>query len=257
MTYNDGEGNATQTKELYVTGIPALEKAKSYTYDVKIGKDKATVGSVRVTDWGEGNAITGGDAVTTTEKAVLIIKNALDAGDTYIEIRDLPANADKSVFDAITDALKSAASYGSIELTVHNVKALPSLAFSRCSQLKSISLPDVKSIDENAFLMCTYLETINAPRVSSIGNQAFDFCNHLKSVILGNISAAGSNIFEYVRTESVDLILSKDQKVMTGSDVEGWQSDESNPYAKSPDHTRLQFLGRTFKSITCGGTRYE
>lgn len=66
VTYNDGEGNATQTKELYVTGIPALEKAKSYTYDVKIGKDKVTIGSVSVTDWGEGDAITGGDAVTTT-----------------------------------------------------------------------------------------------------------------------------------------------------------------------------------------------
>ena len=37
VTYNDGDGNATQSKELYVTGIPALEKAKSYTYDVKIG----------------------------------------------------------------------------------------------------------------------------------------------------------------------------------------------------------------------------
>lgn len=258
VTYNDGDGKPTQTKVLDVTGIPALDKAMSYTYDVKIGKDKATIGSVSVTDWGEGNAITGGDAVTTTEKAVLIIKNALDAGDTYIEIRDLPANADKSVFDAITDALKSAASYGSIELTVHNVKALPSLAFSRCSQLKSISLPDVKSIDENAFLMCTYLETINAPRVSSIGNQAFDFCNHLKSVILGNISAAGSNIFEYVRTESVDLILSKDQKVMTGSDVEGWQSDESSEnYEKSDDHVQRLFLGKTFKSIKCGRTKYE
>lgn len=35
VTYNDGEGNATQTKELYVKGIPALSKAMSYTYDVK------------------------------------------------------------------------------------------------------------------------------------------------------------------------------------------------------------------------------
>lgn len=83
VTYNDGEVvNPTQTKELYVTGIPALEKAKSYTYDVKIGKDKATIGSVSVADWGKGDAITGGDAVTTTENAVLIIKNALAVGNT-------------------------------------------------------------------------------------------------------------------------------------------------------------------------------
>ena len=43
VTYNDGDGNATQTKILYVTGILALEKAQSYTYDVKIGKDKVTI----------------------------------------------------------------------------------------------------------------------------------------------------------------------------------------------------------------------
>ena len=66
VTYNDGEGNPTQTKELYVTGIPALEKAKSYTYDVKIGKDKVTIGSVSVADWGNGDAITGGDASILT-----------------------------------------------------------------------------------------------------------------------------------------------------------------------------------------------
>lgn len=140
VTYNDGEGNATQTKELYVTGIPALDKAMSYTYDVKIGKDKATIGSVRVEDWGTGYAITGGDAVTTTENAVLIIKNALAAGNTNIEIRNLPANADNSVFDAIREALKSA-SDGSIELTVYGVEAFPSNAFSNCQPLKLISLP--------------------------------------------------------------------------------------------------------------------
>ena len=59
VTYNDGVGNPTQTKELYVTGIPALEKAKSYTYDVRIGKDNAIIGSVSVADWGTIEGITG------------------------------------------------------------------------------------------------------------------------------------------------------------------------------------------------------
>lgn len=214
VTYNDGEGNATQTKELYVTGIPALDKAMSYTYDVKIGKDKATIGSVRVEDWGTGYAITGGDAVTTTENAVLIIKNALAAGNTNIEIRNLPANADNSVFDAIREALKSA-SEGSIELTVYGVEALPSNAFSNCQPLKLISLPDVKSIESLAFQGCNGLETIYAPRVSFINDFAFSDCQYLKSVTLGNISAAGIRIFDNVPTYIVDLTLSKDQKVMT------------------------------------------
>lgn len=255
VTYNDGDGKPTQTKVLDVTGIPALDKAMSYTYDVKIGKDKATIGSVSVTDWEPGDDITGGDAVTTTENAVLIIKNALAAGEKNIEIRNLPANADKSVFDAIREALKSA-SEGSIELTVYGVETLPSSAFLNCKPLKVINLQDVKSIESVAFQDCIDLETIYAPRVSSISDFAFADCPKLKSVTLGNISAAGINIFDNVYTESVDLTLSKDQKVMTGKDFEPWQSDESEPYANSSDHKRQQFLGKRFHSIKCGRYQY-
>ena len=256
VTYNDGEGKATQTTKLDVTGIPALDKAMSYTYDVKIGKDKATIGNVSVTDWGPGDDITGGDAVTTTENAVLIIKNALAAGNKNIEIRNLPANADKSVFDAIREALKSA-SEGSIELTVYGVETLPSSAFLNCKPLKSIYLQDVKSIESVAFQDCIGLETIYAPIVSSISDFAFADCPKLKSVTLGNISAAGIRIFDNVYTEVVDLTLSKDQKVMTRKDIEAWQSDESEKYARSDDHLRVRFLGKEFHSITCGNIKFE
>ena len=256
VTYNDGEViNPTQTKELYVTGIPALEKAKSYTYDVKIGKDKATIGSVSVADWGKGDAITGGDAVTTTENAVLIIKNALAVGNTNIVINNLAANADISVFNAIREALSSA-SDGSIDLTVYGVEALPSNAFFNCKPLKVISLPYVKSIESVAFQDCIGLKTIYAPIVSSISDYAFADCPKLNSVTLGNISAAGINIFDNVDTESVDLTLSKDQKVMTKKDIDAWQSDESKKYADSPDHRQRQFLGKIFHSIKCGRNTY-
>lgn len=256
VTYNDGEVvNPTQTKELYVTGIPALDKAMSYTYDVKIGKDKATIGSVSVTDWGPGDDITGGDAVTTTENAVLIIKNALAAGNKNIVINNLAANADISVFNAIREALSSA-SEGSIDLTVYGVETLPSNAFSNCQPLKVISLPDVKSIEWVAFQGCNGLKTIYAPRVSFINDFAFSYCQNLESVTLGNISAAGINIFDNVFTEIVDLTLSKDQKVMTGRDYEGWKSDESEKYADSPDHKQPQFLGKRFHSIKCGRNTY-
>lgn len=256
VTYNDGDGKPTQTKVLDVTGIPALDKAMSYTYDVKIGKDKATIGSVSVTDWGPGDDITGGDAVTTTENAVLIIKNALAAGEKNIEIRNLPANADKSVFDAIREALKSA-SEGSIELTVYGVEALPSSAFADCQPLKSISLPDVKSIESFAFHGCNGLKKIYAPIVSFIDDLAFADCLDLKSVTLGNISAAGIRIFDNVYTEIVDLTLSKDQKVMTRKDFEAWQSDESKNYIDSEDHKYVQFLGKRFQSIKCGSRIYK
>lgn len=254
VTYNDEDGNPTLSKDLFVKGIPAHEYAQSYTYNVKIGKDKAAVGNVKVTDWSTGSVIKGGDAVTTTENALLVIEKALAANKKNIEIT-LDANADKSVFDAIREALKSA-SEGSIELTVYGVEALPSNAFSDCQPLKFISLPHVKSIDRYAFQECNRLETIYAPIVSSISDLAFLKCSWLKSVTLGNITKAGISIFDFVPTEGVDLTLSKDQKVMTGSDDEGWQSVESK-YARSDDHLRVQFLGKEFHSITCGNIKFE
>ena len=254
VTYNDEDGNPTLSKDLFVKGIPAHEYAQSYTYNVKIGKDKAAVGNVKVTDWSTGSVIKGGDAVTTTENALLVIEKALAANKKNIEIT-LDANADKSVFDAIREALKSA-SEGSINLTVYGVETLPPSAFTDCKPLKSISLPEVKSIDRYAFQECNRLETIYAPIVSSISDCAFLNCPRLISVTLGNISAAGFSIFDNVPTDGVDLTLSKDQKVMTGSDDEGWQSVESK-YARSDDHLRVQFLGKEFHSITCGNIKFE
>lgn len=255
VTYNDEDGNPTLSKDLFVKGIPAHEYAQSYTYNVKIGKDNAAVGNVNVTDWSTGSVIEGGDAVTTTENALLVIEKALAANKKNIEIT-LDANADKNVFDAIREALKSA-SKGSIELTVYGVETLPSNAFSNCQPLKSINLPEVKHIDRYAFQECNRLETIYAPRVSFIDYLAFSYCQNLESVTLGNISAAGISIFDGVYTEVVDLTLSKDQMVMTGSDDEGWHSVESAPYARSDDHLRIRFLGKKFKSITCGNIKYE
>ena len=256
VTYNDEDGNPTLSKDLFVKGIPAHEKSQSYTYNVKIGKDNAAVGNVNVTNWSTGSVIKGGDAVTTTENALLVIEKALAANKKNIEIT-LDANADKSVFDAIREALSSA-SDGSIDLTVYGVEALPSSAFLNCKPLKVISLPDVKSIESVAFQDCIGLKTIYAPIVSSISDFAFADCPKLKSVTLGNISAAGISIFDGVSTDYVvDLTLSKDQKVMKGSDDEGWHSVESAPYARSDDHLQIRFLGKKFKSITCGNIKFE
>ena len=133
---------------------------------------------------------------------------------------------------------------------------MPSSAFLNCKPLKVINLQDVKSIESVAFQDCIDLETIYAPRVSSISDFAFADCLQLRSVTLGNISAASIRIFDNVYTEAVDLTLSKDQMVMTGSDDKGWKSDESKKYANSEDHKRPQFLGKRFHSIKCGRNTY-
>lgn len=249
VTYNDGVGNPTQTKELYVTGIPALEKAKSYTYDVRIGKDNAIIGSVSVADWGTGDAITGGDASILTPE--LIIKQALAAGKTDITLN---LAKDFNDFSKITDALKNAKN---IDLTLKGCERIEGFSFNSVESLKSINLPDVIAIYPQAFSDCCNLASVYAPNVMHIESFVFAGCSWLREVELGNISTAGFRIFDVISTENVDLILSKDQKVMTGSDDEGWQSDESIPYAESEDHKWKRFLGKTFKSIKCGSLKFE
>ena len=251
VTYNDGVGNPTQTKELYVTGIPALEKAKSYTYDVRIGKDNAIIGSVSVADWGTGDAITGGDASILTPE--LIIKQALAAGKTDITLN---LAKDFNDFSKITDALKNAKK-GTIDLTLKGCERIEGFSFNSVESLKSINLPDVIAIYPQAFSDCCNLGSVYAPNVMHIESFVFAGCSWLREVELGNISTAGFRIFDVISTENVDLILSKDQKVMTGSDDEGWQSDESIPYAESEDHKWKRFLGKTFKSIKCGSLKFE
>ena len=256
MTVKVAKPDGTGEQEFEVRRIPhtGTEAGSSYEYFLKIGKDELVVDKITVSDWKTGEAIPGGEALDDVSFVKKTIADALAANKTDIELT-LPASAGEDVFNAIREALKSA-SEGSINLTVYGVETLPPSAFTDCKPLKSISLPEVKSIDRYAFQHCIGLETIYAPIVSSISDFAFLNCPRLKSVTLGNISAAGISIFDFVPTEGVDLTLSKDQKVMTGSDYDGWKFDESEKYANSPDHKQRQFLGKIFKSIKCGRNTY-
>ena len=256
VTYNDGVGNPTQTKELYVTGIPALEKAKSYTYDVKIGKDKVTIGSVSVADWGTGDAIKGGDASILTPE--LIIKQALAAGKT-----DLTLNLAKDFndFSKITNAIRNAApnDEGTIELTIIGVETIPEQAFYKMLQLKSVKMPDVKEIKKYAFSECKYLTVVEAPSLNKLYSGAFKECNQLSKLTFGPINYADARNwsifdysgFNYETTEKIDLILSDYQKemILTGTKLHTANNDKD--YSNSDEHKNKNFLGHKFKSITC------
>lgn len=250
VTYNDGVGNPTQTKELYVTGIPALEKAKSYTYDVRIGKDNAIIGSVSVADWGTGDAITGGDASILTPE--LIIKQALAAGKTDITLN---LAKDFNDFSKIRNAIRNAApnDEGTIELTIIGVETIPEEAFKRMSQLKSVKMPDVKEIKKYAFSECTYLTVVEAPSLNKLNSGAFNKCNLLSKLTFGPINYADARywpIFENI-TPNIDLILSDYQKEMIETDDGLYTANNDIDYALSNKHVNKNFLGHEFKSITC------
>ena len=250
VTYNDGVGNPTQTKELYVTGIPALEKAESYTYDVRIGKDNAIIGSVSVADWGKGDAITGGDASILTPE--LIIKQALAAGKTDITLN---LAKDFNDFSKIRNAIRNAApnDEGTIKLTIIGVETIPEEAFYKMLQLKSVRMSDVKEIKKYAFKECQYLTVVEAPSLNKLYSGAFKKCDQLAKLTFGPINYADERnwpIFEYI-TPNIDLILSDDQKEMIETDDYLYTANNDRDYAGSDEHNSKNFLGREFKSITC------
>ena len=193
----------------------ATVNAKSYALD-------ATV--VSLTDEG-----------ITYDQIVEDVKKELDAGRTYINLVLAP-DADKNTLDAIHIGLQDA-SYGSINLTLIGCKKIPSRGFLYFDMLKSIALPDVTEIEENAFSECT----------------------ELKKVVLGNLTKVYGNvgkkgIFDGCKTKDIDLVLSKDQKVMNGGKTEGgycWTADITKDYSGSDEHNGRVFLDYDFQSITC------
>lgn len=198
------------------TFLQATVNAKSYALD-------ATVASLA----GEG---------ITYDQIVEDVKKELDAGKTYINLMLAP-DADEETLDAIHIGLQDAR-YGSINLTLIGCKKIPSRGFMHFDMLKSIALPDVTEIEENAFSECT----------------------ELKKVVLGNLTKVYGNvgkkgIFDGCRTKDIDLVLSKDQKVMNGGKTEGrycWTADITKDYSGSDEHNGRVFLDYDFQSITCG-----
>ncbi|MQO09380.1 hypothetical protein F7D57_06505 [Prevotella copri] len=197
------------------TFLQATVNAKSYALD-------ATVVSLA-------------DEGLTYDQIVEDVKKELYAGKTYINLVLAP-DADKNTLVAIYYGLRDARQ-GSINLTLIGCKKIPYEGFKHFDMLKSIALPDVTEIEENAFSECT----------------------ELQKVVLGNLTKVYGNvrnngIFDDCETPSIDLVLSKDQKVMNDGEAEGrycWTADIITDYDLSDEHVSKKFLGYEFKSITC------
>lgn len=190
------------------------ENAKSYALD-------ATVVSLA-------------DEAITYEQIADAVKKELEAGKTYINLILAP-DADENTFDAIHYGLEEARDR--INLTLIGCKKIPYGGFMRWTMLKSIALPDVTEIEGKAFSDCTKLQKV------VLGNL---------TKVYGNVGKNG--IFDGCRTKDIDLVLSKDQKVMNGGETEGgycWTADITKDYSGSDEHNGRVFLDYDFQSITC------
>ena len=81
-----------------------------------------------------------------------------------------------------------------------DVTSIGEYAFTECSSLKSISVPNsVTSIGNYAFIDCSSLKSISVPNsVTSIGERAFYKCSQLQSITIpGSVKSMGRSVFSY------------------------------------------------------------
>lgn len=277
--------NGTGTPKAYsIKGIPNLESGKSYTYKLKIGKDKAIIDNVTVTDWKEGAVIPGGEAsVITVESIKESVAKQLENGNK-VELT-LPSNASSDIFAAIKDAIKDkGVSEGQVDLTLKGVMTIPEKAFDNSnggapwfnevilpdvtiiktsafegSNLRTINAPNVEEIEFKAFYKCTQLEDVSMRKASKIGLLAFSECRLLRSVWFGALSSVMSlsehdlgGIFDKVNTTNIQLTLSTRQAklgLVHTYDANYEWVPAGGSYWDTEDYTNKKFLGYTFAQI--------
>lgn len=276
------ENSTGETKEYSIKGIPNLESGKSYTYQLKIGKDKAIINNVEVSNWKEGTAIPGGEASAVTVESIKASVAEQLATSNYDKNVDLtlPANASSDLFDAINTAINKAIQDNiveaeSVNLSLRGVLTIPEEAFHidngapgflrvhlpdvtsieyrafYGNSLQSIDAPNVKEIKLRAFYKCQNLRTVYMPKASKIGNEAFRSCCHLANVRFGALSFVEGNdligIFESGFTENILLELSSRQAKLENAGQSWFQTKQS--YWDTEDCYNKKFLGYTFAEI--------
>lgn len=272
---------ADDPKPYYVKGIPNLEEGNSYTYKLKIGKDRVTIENVTVAEWTDGTAISGGAASSITVEGIKeSVATQLKMGNDVV--LTLNSNASSDIFDAIKTTIKEkGVADGSVNLTLKNVMTIPDGTFKDVTWLNKVTLPDAVTIGKNAFGgsslkdieapkvstvkmhafdQCKSLENVNLPKVSEIGIQAFHFCSTLRNVLFGTLTKVWTGdenntygIFDSVYTEAISLTLSSSQSLMDNifDDAEGnflWISI-NQPYKGSYQYDLSEFIGYEFNEI--------
>lgn len=184
------------TENLTVKGIPAVKEGYSYNMDVIVGKDKADVGNVTVSDWNDGKVIEEGstnevqpatanaetNTITTHDEGQLtqkLIEDALAGGKTLkivgpmgttdfttlqdCNVEDLSLDLSGAIFKEIPyrgfETKRNNTSFIEIILP-QTLEKIGSTAF-ECALIKEITIPkNVHYLSSGVFLSCWSLTKI-------------------------------------------------------------------------------------------------
>ena len=271
---------ADDPKPYYVKGIPNLEEGNSYTYKLKIGKDRVTIENVTVAEWTDGTAISGGAASSITVEGIKeSVTTQLKKGNDVV--LTLNSNASSDIFNAIKTAIKeNGVADGSVNLTLKNVMTIPDGTFNDVTWLNKVTLPDAVTISKNAFGgsslkdieapkvstvemlafdQCKFLKNVNLPKVSEIGINAFHFCSALRNVLFGTLTKVWTGdenntygIFDSVYTKGISLTLSSSQSMLSlhvNEELNFFWISTDQPYKSSDQYARSKFIGYEFNEI--------
>ncbi|WP_081832064.1 fimbrillin family protein [Prevotella sp. P6B1] len=154
---SDGESNTLRVK-----GIPELNAGNSYTFNLKVGKDRIEVASVTVQDWTTGETLTGGQAteapsfteVTTFSE----LNTALSAGNNVKLMNDIDCTAEIEITSNVV-------------LTIDgNGKKLSTTSEIRAFKVKSSATVAFKDLTLTGFV------SGGGPAINNFGTIVLDGC---------------------------------------------------------------------------------
>jgi hypothetical protein len=106
-------------------------------------------------------------------------------------------------------------------------------AFSNLAKLTSVYMPQVQHLEndtkssEGVFYKCVTLESVSMPKIQSIGRDSFYGCSSLKSITLGAVPPAleGTNVFKGTQALSAIYVPAAAVSIYQHTDNTNWSSE--------------------------------
>ncbi|MCD8317394.1 MAG: leucine-rich repeat protein, partial [Paraprevotella sp.] len=188
-------------KSLTVTGIPAMEAGKSYTYPLTVGKDAMTVGEVTVEDWTSGELTENqGNAVAPPFADPVTHTVYINAGD-IVSHSELPVQAMAGTGELHVVGPLTQDDLDCLTTTFHDSFTLFDL-----SQATAAEELTLNGNGKNGYF--PQIETLVPGPVSHIANAAFSYAENLKTVDFSHsprLISIGDYGFYITSLDSLDL----------------------------------------------------